>query len=220
MEMEATHRDSLRDLRIADEDLRAVLEGRRFLVQDGAMGTMLQRSGLAQPGMVPDLMNLTHPDRVTAIHREYVEAGAEMVTTNTFGANRRKLDGAASVAQVYTAAAKCARDAGARYVAGDIGPTGSLLEPLGDLSFQAAYDLFAEQVRAAADAGCDLIAIETMSDLAEARAALLAARENCDLPVFVSMTFEEDGRTFLGTPPAVAATVLSGMGASALGANC
>ena len=220
MEMEATHRDSLRDLRIADENLRAVLEGRRFLVQDGAMGTMLQRSGLAQPGMVPDLLNLTHPDQVTAIHREYVEAGAEMVTTNTFGANLRKLDGAATVAQVYAAAAKCARDAGARYVAGDIGPTGSLLEPLGDLSFQEAYDLFAEQVRAAADAGCDLIAIETMSDLAEARAALLAARENCDLPVFVSMTFEEDGRTFLGTPPAVAATVLSSMGASALGANC
>lgn len=208
------------NLRIKDEALREVLQGKRFLVQDGAMGTMLQMAGLAAPGVNPDLLNLTHAEQITQIHAQYVQAGAEMVTTNTFGANRRKLEGAATVEEVFAAAVANARAAGARYVAGDVGPTGALLEPMGDLSFDQAYDLFAEQVRAAAKAGCDLIAIETMSDLAEARAALLAAKENCDLPVFVTMTFEEDGRTFLGTPPAVAATVLSSMGASAIGANC
>ena len=143
-----------------------------------------------------------------------------MVTTNTFGSNARKLAGRATVAEAYRAAAECARTAGARYVAGDIGPTGALLEPWGALSFEEAYALFAEQVRAAADAGCDLIVVETMSDLREAKAAVLAAKENCALPVFATMTFGEDGRTFLGTTPEIAAVTLSSLGAHAVGVNC
>ena len=169
---------------------------------------------------MPELLNLSNPDDIAAIHADYVAAGAEVVTTNTFGASARKLEGRASVAEVYRAAATCAREAGARYVAGDIGPLGVLLEPLGTCTFDEAYDLFAEQVDAVRDAGCDLVLIETMADLREAKAALLAARERCDLPVLVTMTFGEDGRTFLGTPPEVAAATLSSMGAHAVGLNC
>lgn len=120
----------------------------------------------------------------------------------------------------YAAAAQIARDAGAPLVAGDIGPTGSLLAPLGELSFEEAYDIFAEQARAACAAGCDLIFLETFADLLEAKAALLACLDNTPLPVFVTMTFGEDGRTFMGTTPAVAAATLSALGASAVGINC
>lgn len=207
-------------LTIKDDHLLRVLQGAEFLVQDGAMGTMLQAAGLAGQGSVPDLLCLTNPEDITAIHAAYVQAGAEMVTTNTFGANAHKLGSAATVAEVYAAAADCARAAGARYVAGDIGPTGMLLEPMGTTTFQEAYDLFAEQVRAAASAGCDIIVFETMSDLREMKAAILAAKENCTLPIFATMTFEEDGRTFLGTPPEVAAITLSSLGAHAIGLNC
>ena len=210
----------LNKLRIKDDYLRRVLEGEEFLLFDGAFGTMMQRAGLTLDGENPDLLNLTNPQAITAIHREYVEAGAQVATTNTFGANARKLDGAASVAEVYQAAAQAARASGARYVAGDIGPTGALLEPLGTLSFEEAYGLFAEQAQAAQAAGCDLIVVETMSDLLEAKAAVLAACENTNLPVFATMTFGEDGRTFLGTTPAVAAATLSSLGVAAVGMNC
>ena len=212
--------DPFAGLRIKDDHLRSVLEGKAFLIQDGAMGTLLQASGAQLPKPVPDLINLTQPQLVTGLHKRYVDVGVEMVITNTFNTNRRKLQGAATVAEVYAAAAENVRAAGARYIAGDVGPTGALMEPMGDLSFPQAYDLFAEQARAAEDAGCDLVMIETMSNLAEAKAAVLAARENTALPVFVSMTYEEDGRTFLGTPPEVAATVLSGAGAHVVGVNC
>ena len=210
----------LSGLRIKDEHLRRAFMGSDFLLIDGAMGTQLQEAGLDAAAEVPDLLSLTHAADITAIHARYVAAGAEVITTNTFGANSLKLAGKADVAQVYAAAADCARAAGASYVAGDIGPTGALLEPMGTLSFDDAYDVFAEQVRAIDAAGCDLVLIETMADLREAKAALLAARENCDLPVIVTMTFGEDGRTFLGTSPAIAAEVLSSMGAQAVGLNC
>ncbi len=210
----------LNKLRIKDDYLRAVLEGRAFLLFDGAFGTMMQRAGLTLAGENPDLLNLTNPDAITAIHRAYVEAGAQVATTNTFGANARKLDGAASVAEVYHAAVRAARASGARYVAGDIGPTGALLAPLGALSFEEAYQLFAEQARAARDAGCDLIVIETMSDVLEAKAAVLAATAETDLPGFPTMTFGEDGRTFLGTSPAIAAMTLSSLGVASIGLNC
>lgn len=210
----------LAKLRIKDDYLRRVLEGEAFLVEDGGMGTMLQAAGALGAGEAPDLLNLTNPQAIVGIQRAYVEAGARLVSTNTFGANALKLEGRASVAEVFQAATNNARAAGARYVAGDIGPVGALLEPLGTLSFEAAYDLFAEQVRAADAAGCDVIVIETMADLREAKAAVLAATENCDLPVFVTMTFGEDGRTFLGTTPAVAAASLSAMGVAAVGVNC
>ena len=210
----------LSGLAIKDEHLKRALLGQDFLVVDGAMGTQLQERGLADAGQIPELLNFSHPDDIAAIHKAYVDAGAEVITTNTFGANRLKLEGAASVEEVYRAAAECARAAGAPYIAGDVGPTGALLEPMGTMSFEEAYDLFAEQVRAVAAAGCDVVLIETMADLREAKAALLAARENCDLPVFATMTFGEDGRTFLGTSPEVAAEVLSSMGAHAVGLNC
>jgi 5-methyltetrahydrofolate--homocysteine methyltransferase len=211
-------RDS-KHLRIKDEYLARVLEGEEYLLFDGAMGTMLQGAGLAA-GELPELLCLTNPQEVTAIHRAYVEAGSQAVTTNTFGANARKLGDAARVDEVFKAAVECVRASGARYVAADIGPTGALLEPLGTLPFDEAYDLFAEQVRAAAAAGADIILIETMADLLEMKAAVLAAKENCNLPVFATMTFEEDGRTFLGTSPRIAAMTLAALGVQALGVNC
>lgn len=212
--------DPLDGIAVADEHLAAALRGEEFLVFDGGMGTQLQALGLADAEALPELLNFSHPDAIAAVHADYVAAGAEVITTNTFGANARKLEGRASVAEVYRAAAACARTAGARYVAGDIGPLGTLLEPLGTCTFEEAYGLFAEQVDAVRAAGCDLVLIETMTDLREAKAALLAARERCDLPVLVTMTFGEDGRTFLGTPPEVAAATLSSMGAHAVGLNC
>ncbi len=212
--------DSLAGLRIADAHLERVLRGQDFLVQDGAMGTLLQERGLTAHGELPDLLNLHDPDAVVDIHAGYVRAGAEMITTNTFGANVHKLEGRATVADVYRAAAANARAAGARYVAGGLGPIGVLLEPLGTLPFEAAYQIFAEQVRAVVEAGCDIVLIETMTDLREAKAAVLAAKDFSDLPIFASMTFGEDGRTFLGTPPGVAAAVLSSLGAHVVGVNC
>ena len=200
-------------------DLARALKGESHLLFDGGMGTMLQEAGLAA-GETPELWCLTHPDEVRAIHRAYVEAGSDVITTNTFGANRLKLDGKATVDEVFSAAVACARAAGARYVAGDIGPTGALLRPLGTLSFDDAYELFAEEARAAAAAGADLFIIETMTDLLEAKAALLACRENTNLPIIATMTFGEDGRTFLGTSPEVAAVTLDALGADAVGINC
>ena len=202
-----------------ERTLTDALAGDAHLLFDGGMGTMLQAAGLVA-GEVPELWCLTHADAVTAVHRAYVEAGSDVVTTNTFGANRLKLAGAAAVDDVFAAAVACARAAGARYVAADIGPTGALLRPLGTLSFDEAYDLFAEEARAAARAGADLFIVETMTDLAEAKAAYLACRENADLPVIVTMTFGEDGRTFLGTSPEVAAVTFDALGADAVGINC
>lgn len=208
-----------RPRRVRDEHLAAVLRGEEFLLFDGAMGTQLQARGLAA-GELPELLCLTNPAEIRDVHAAYVTAGAEVVTTNTFGANAAKLGDAASVEETFSAAVACARAAGARYVAADLGPTGQLLEPMGPLPFDDAYDLFAEQARAADAAGADLFVIETMADLAEAKAALLAVRENSDLPAFVTMTFGEDGRTFLGTTPEAAAVTLSSMGADVVGINC
>ena len=213
------YREVSGDLNVADPDLIAVIAGERHLLFDGAMGTMLQRAGLAA-GELPELLCLSDPQSVTAIHRAYVEAGSEVVTANTFGANARKLGAAASVDAVFEAAIACARAAGPRWVAADIGPLGALLRPLGTLSFDEAYDLFAEEVRAAERHGADLILIETMADLLEAKAAVLAAKECTRLPIFVTMTFGEDGRTFLGTTPEAAAIALSALGAEVVGINC
>ena len=208
-----------RPLRVKDDHLRRVLAGEDFLLFDGAMGTQLQARGLAA-GEVPELLCLSNPQQITQIHQAYVQAGSEVVTTNTFGASAPKLGGAATVEEVFSAAVACAKASGARYVAADIGPTGSLLEPMGTLPFDDAYELFAQQVRAADAAGADLFIIETMADLAEAKAAVLAAKECSDLPIFCTMTFDEDGRTFLGTTPEVAAKTLSSLGASVVGINC
>ena len=199
--------------------LEAAIAGEGHLLFDGGMGTMLQAAGL-EAGGLPELLNLSQPESITAIHAAYVQAGSDVVTTNTFGANRLKLAGKAEVGEVFSAAAGCARAAGARYVAGDIGPLGALLRPMGTMSFDEAYGLFAEQARAAAAAGVDLLIVETMTDLLEMKAAVLACRENTSLPVFATMTFEPDGRTFLGTSPEVAAVTLDALGVDALGINC
>lgn len=210
-----------RKLTVTDAHLAEALAGRAYLLFDGGMGTLVQAAGLHTVHAVPDLLNLTHPEAIIAIQRQYVEAGADCITTNTFNTNRLKLANAgATVAEVYAAAAANARAAGAPLVAGDIGPTGALLEPLGTLTFDEAFDIFSEQACAAEAAGCDLIVVETMADLLEAKAAVLAAVESTALPVFATMTFGEDGRTFLGTTPAIAATTLSALGASAVGLNC
>lgn len=210
-----------RKLTVTDAHLAEALAGRAYLLFDGGMGTLVQAAGLHTVHAVPDLLNLTHPEAIVAIQRQYVEAGADCITTNTFNTNRLKLANAgATVAEVYAAAAANARVAGAPLVAGDIGPTGALLEPLGTLTFGEAFDIFSEQARAAEAAGCDLIVVETMADLLEAKAAVLAAVESTTLPVFATMTFGEDGRTFLGTTPAIAAATLSALGASAVGLNC
>lgn len=210
-----------RKLTVTDAHLAEALAGRAYLLFDGGMGTLVQAAGLHTVHAVPDLLNLTHPEAIVAIQRQYVEAGADCITTNTFNTNRLKLANAgATVAEVYAAAAANARVAGAPLVAGDIGPTGALLEPLGTLTFDEAFDIFSEQACAAEAAGCDLIVVETMADLLEAKAAVLAAVESTTLPVFATMTFGEDGRTFLGTTPAIAATTLSALGASAVGLNC
>ena len=207
--------------KISSELLNQVMCGQAIMLADGGMGSLIQQAGLSQIHDVPDLLNLTHADDICTLQRGYVEAGSDCIATNTFNSNRLKLaNHDASVDELYAAAAQIARDAGAPLVAGDIGPTGSLLAPLGELSFEEAYDIFAEQARAACAAGCDLIFLETFADLLEAKAALLACLDNTPLPVFVTMTFGEDGRTFMGTTPAVAAATLSALGASAVGINC
>ena len=207
--------------KISSELLNQVMCGQVIMLADGGMGSLIQQAGLSQIHDVPDLLNLTHADDICTLQRGYVEAGSDCIATNTFNSNRLKLaNHDASVDELYAAAAQIARDAGAPLVAGDIGPTGSLLAPLGELSFEEAYDIFAEQARAACAAGCDLIFLETFADLLEAKAALLACLDNTPLPVFVTMTFGEDGRTFMGTTPAVAAATLSALGASAVGINC
>ncbi|MFV0352150.1 MAG: homocysteine S-methyltransferase family protein [Oscillospiraceae bacterium] len=202
---------------------KAIFEPGRFTILDGAMGTMLQHAGL-KAGARPEELVFSQPELLTSVHRAYVEAGADIIATNTFGANSKKLAGSGLTLQaVVTAAVKCARNACAgtnARVALDVGPLGELLEPAGTLSFEDAYALFAEIVTAGEAAGADLILFETMTDLYECRAGLLAAREHTSLPVMISMTFEENGRTFAGVPVEAMAASLAPLGASALGINC
>ena len=190
---------------------------------DGAMGTVLQQRGLP-PGGQPELLNLTEPALLASVYREYVDAGSRVVYANTFGANGLKLAKSGhSVTEVVRAAVTVAKEAVAgtgTLVALDVGPLGELLEPMGTLTFERAYDLFREMMEAGAGAGADLIAIETMTDLYETKAALLAAKEAASLPVLVTMSFEADGRTFTGCTVASMARTLEGLGADAIGLNC
>ena len=204
-------------------DVNALLQ-QGPLVLDGAMGTMLQNAGLPL-GQLPETYNLLHPDIVTDIHRQYLQAGARVVFANTFGANAHKLAGSGvTPEQAITAGVRCAKQAAAAfdgaYVGLDIGPIGELLCPMGQLSFDEAYALFAEQVEAGVKAGADAIFIETMTDLYEAKAAVLAAKEHSSLPVFCTMSFEKDRRTFTGCPLSAMALTLSGLGVDGLGMNC
>ncbi len=190
---------------------------------DGAMGTMLQKQGL-QTGEKPELLCFTHEDLIEQIHRQYLAAGSQIIYTNTFGANARKLEGSGyGVSQVVCKAVQIARRAcagtGAR-VALDVGPIGELLEPVGTLTFDEAYSLFEEIVTAGERAGADLVVFETMADLYEVKAAVLAAKERTKLPIFVTMTFEENGRTFTGCCVESMACTLEGLGVDAVGINC
>lgn len=200
------------------------LLGRQMLFFDGATGTQLQARGL-QPGELPESWNFTHSEIVEAVHRGYLEAGANIVKTNTFGANPIKLKGSGLDCQKTVAAAvKIAKRACGRlqnkFVALDLGPTGKLLAPYGDLPFEDAVAAYGEMVRCGAAAGADLILIETMSDTYEIKAAILAAKENCDLPICVTMTFDEDGKLLTGATVEAAALLCEGLGVDAVGFNC
>lgn len=192
------------------------------ILLDGAMGTMLQMLSLA-PGEAPEIYQMTHPEDIVAVQRQYIEAGSMILYTNTFGATRKKLVGSAySVEEVITKAVALAKEAaqGSARIALDIGPIGELLEPNGYLSFEEAYDIFKEAVIAGKQAGVDLIVFETMSDLMEVKAAVLAAKENSELPVFVTMSFEADGCTFTGCSAASFALTATALGVDAIGINC
>lgn len=203
--------------------IREVFDRKRFVFLDGGMGTQLQVRGL-QPGQKPELAALEMPDTLTAIHTDYANAGADILLANTFGANAKKLAGCGhTVEEVVAASIACARKAAettGACVALDIGPLGELLVPAGTLSFEDAYAEFAQVIRTGAAAGADLVFLETMTDLYELKAAILAAKENCDLPVFTSMSFESRGRTFTGCTVESYAVTAAGLGADAVGINC
>ena len=188
-------------------------------ILDGAMGTRLQAMGL-EPGEDPTDWNLDHPDRITAVHRAYAEAGADVVLTNTFGATRIKYRGRHPLADLVAAAVDCARAAGNVRVALDLGPTGKLLKPAGDLDFDAAYDAYAELVRGGSAAGADLVFIETISDTRELKAAILAAKENCKLPVYASVALQENGQLLTGADVDCVAELFNALDVDACGFNC
>ncbi|MDF2566690.1 MAG: metH2, partial [Oscillospiraceae bacterium] len=194
-----------------------------FIILDGAMGTMLQKKGL-KLGERPEILSIIQSDIIEEIHREYIKSGADIVYTNTFGANAHKLEGTGyTVEQIIEASVGCAKRAckGTNSkVALDIGPLGELLEPAGSLSFEEAYELFRQQMVQGEKSGADCIVIETMTDLYEVKAAVLAAKEHTALPVFVTMTFEQNHRTFTGCSVASMALTLEGLGVDAMGINC
>lgn len=205
--------------------------GKEFIFFDGGTGTILQEKGLGA-GELPEIWNITHRENIVNLHRSYLKAGADVIKTNTFGANRLKFPAKTeaegyTLEQIITAALENARTAVTShlgkqkpYIALDLGPTGKLLKPMGDLDFDEAYDIYREVVQLGVQNGADLILIETMSDTYEAKAAVLAAKENSDLPVFVTMIFGENGKLLTGGTPAAAVAMLEGLGVDALGLNC
>ena len=195
------------------------------LFLDGGMGTLLQEKGL-RPGESPERWNLSHPEVITEIHRAYFDAGSNVVNTNTFGANLLHFS-KEELNEIIPAAVKNARKAAEesvseeeKFVALDLGPTGRLLKPFGDLDFEEAVSVFAETVRIGVAAGVDLITIETMNDSYETKAAILAAKENSSLPVFVTNAYGEDGKLMTGASPEAMTALLEGMRADAIGLNC
>lgn len=207
-------------------DFRELLNTKRFYL-DGAMGTYLQANGLL-PGELPESMNLRSPETVIAIHKKFIEAGCDIITTNTFGANRIKLSASGlDVENVVSAAVNNAKEARNSsktqkeiFIALDMSSTGKLLEPLGDLSFDEAYEAYKEQATIGEKAGADLVIIETMTDTYEMKAAVLAVKENTDLPIFASFSFDEKGKLLTGGDIACAVSLLEGLGVHALGINC
>ncbi len=196
-----------------------------ILVLDGATGTMLQKKGM-KPGSCPEELNLSNPEMIRAVHREYVEAGVNIITSNTFGGNRIKLTEyglEGRLAEINTAAVKIAKEVAGKkcLVMSTIGPTGKFLKPIGDMSFDDAYNIFKEQISACHKAGADIIGFETFSDIKEIRAGLIAARDvSPNIPIFAMMTFQNDMRTVVGTDPETASVVLNALGADLIGGNC
>ena len=192
---------------------------------DGGMGTLLQKSGL-QPGELPEHWNISHPEVIREIHKNYYDSGSNVVNANTFGANTLKFS-IDELDEIICHAVKNADEARKassgeqeKFIALDVGPTGKLLKPLGDLDFEDAVKIFAETIRLGVKYGVDLITIETMNDSYETKAAVLAAKENSDLPIIVTNAYGENGRLMTGANPAVMAAMLEGMGVDAIGANC
>ena len=198
-----------------------------ILLFDGAMGTMLQDKGL-KIGENPEVFGYKNPEKLMEIHRLYLEAGSNIITTNTFGANELKLDKLGyTVEEIVDNAVNMAKKAikksdksKPRFVALDIGPIGEMMEPMGTMSFDKAYDIFKRQAIQGEKSGADLIIIETMMDLYEAKAAVLAVKENTNLPVFCTMTFDENGRSFTGCMPESMVATIEGLGVDAIGVNC
>lgn len=201
------------------KELREIIKSKR-LYFDGGFGTVIQSMGLAK-GEAPELWNLSHPDKVCDVHRAYIEAGSNIITSNTFGVNSHKYD---NYDELIVSAIDCVKKAAEGrddiFIAFDIGPTGRLLAPLGDLPFEEAVSIFADSVRVAAKAGADLILIETMNDAYETKAAVLAAKESCDLPVFVTNVYDKSGKLMTGANPLAMISMLEGMGVDAIGMNC
>lgn len=200
-------------------DIRELIKTNRLFF-DGGTGTVLQSMGL-KAGEVPESWNLTNREKIVALHKSYLDAGCNIIKTNTFGINKDKYD---NFRELIIAALDCAKEAVEGYdnafIAYDIGPTGRLLEPLGDLAFEDAVDIFAENIKVAKENGADLVLIETMNDSYETKAAVLAAKENCDLPVFVTNAYDESGKLMTGASPEAMIALLEGMGVDALGMNC
>ena len=196
-----------------------------FIYLDGGMGTLLQKEGLL-PGEMPEMWNITSPEVITKIHRDYFDAGSNVVNTNTFGANilNFSLEELDKIIKAAVDNAKKAKEEssskGEKWIALDIGPSGRMLAPYGDFQFEDAVATFAETVKLGVKYGVDLIVIETMNDSYETKAALLAAKENCDLPVFVSNAYGEDSKLMTGASPSAMVAMLEGMGADAIGVNC
>lgn len=200
-------------------NLHELIKSRR-LYCDGGTGTVLQSMGLPS-GTPPEKWNIEHPEKITELHKRYLDAGCNIITTNTFGVNRDKYDNYDELIEKAIVCAKSAvegRDCA--FVAFDMGPTGRLLKPLGDLDFEEAVEIFAANVKVAAKYGADLILIETMNDSYETKAAVLAAKENCELPVFVTNVYDERGKLMTGATPEAMIAMLESMGVDALGMNC
>jgi 5-methyltetrahydrofolate--homocysteine methyltransferase len=207
------------------QELRTYLNGGGTLLADGATGTRLQSMGLSG-GTAPEVWNVERPETICAHHKAYVDAGAQIILTNTFGGSRIRLERAGRLGERTTelnqVAVRLAKEAAGNraYVAGDIGPTGELLAPYGVLSYEEAVQAFAEQARALAESGVDLLWIETMTDLNEARAAVEGARQVTALPIFCSFSFGRRGRTMMGVTPAQIVETFAPMALTGIGANC
>lgn len=207
--------------------LHKILEAEGVLLLDGAMGTMLMDAGLEQ-GAPPEEWNVSHPDKVRAVHRGYIEAGSNIILTNSFGGTRFRLklhdleDRVPELNRAAAVNAKAEANAAGRriIVGGSMGPTGELMAPIGNMAYEDARLAFAEQAAALEEGGADILWIETMSDLEEVRAAVEGAKSVSDLPIAATMTFDTHGRTMMGVTPAKALAELNAFGLAAIGANC